>query len=166
VNLTVFTGVSQLLLPVRRPSTDDSRSTALPEPASATPSPVTVVRSGALERSVSIDQITGRVNHRLYVDGGTFGPTGKMRLAAPDVEMSHVSERNYSIHPDDPNSGQASMRQTCEIGREGWQTRIETHAQMTSTPTTFELRAWMEAFEADKSVCRREWKSSIPRNLL
>ncbi len=166
VKLTVFTGVSQLLLPVRRPPTDDSRSTTLPEPASATPSPMTVVRSGALERSVSIDQITGRVNHRLYVDGGTFGPTGKMRLAAPDVEMSHVSERNYSIHPDDPNSGQASMRQTCEIGREGWQTRIETHAQMTSTPTTFELRAWMEAFEADKSVCRREWKSSIPRNLL
>ena len=166
VKLTVFTGASQLLLPVRQPSPDDSRSTSLPKPAFATPSPVTVVREGALERSVSIDQITGRVNHRLYVDGGTFGPTGKMRLQAPDIEMSHVSERNYSIHPDDPNSGQASMTQTCEIGRGSWQTRIQTHAQMTSTPTTFELTAWVEAFEADKSVCRREWKSSIPRKLL
>jgi hypothetical protein len=166
VKLTVFTGASQLLLPVWRAGADERRAPALPGPASATASPVTVVRSGALERSVSIDQLTGRVNHRLYVDGGTFGPTGKMRLASPDVEMSHVSERNYSIHPDDPNSAQASMRQTCEIGREGWQTRIETHAQMTSTATTFELRAWMEAFEADKSVCRREWQSSIPRKLL
>jgi putative CocE/NonD family hydrolase len=166
VKLTVFTGASQLLLPVRRPSPDDSRSTSLPEPASATPSPVTVVRDGAMERSVSIDQITGRVNHRLYVDGGTFGPTGKMRLETPGIEMSHVSERNYSIHPGDPNSGQATMTQTCEIGRGSWQTRIQTHAQMTSTATTFELTAWVEAFEADKSVCRREWKSSIPRKLL
>jgi putative CocE/NonD family hydrolase len=166
VKLTVFTGASQLLLPVRRSLPDDGRSTSLPEPASATPSALTIVRSGALERSVSIDQITGRVNHRLYVDGGTFGPTGKMRLTTPGIEMSHVSERNYSIHPSDPNSAQASMTQTCEIGRAGWQTRIQTHAQMTSTPTTFELTAWVEAFEADKSVCRREWKSSIPRKLL
>jgi hypothetical protein len=89
-----------------------------------------------------------------------------MRLETTGIEMSHVSERNYSIHPGDPNSGLATMTQTCEIGRGSWQTRIQTHAQMTSTPTTFELTAWVEAFEADKSVCRREWKSSIPRKLL
>jgi hypothetical protein len=115
---------------------------------------------------VSIDQITGRVNHRLYVDGGTFGPTGKIRLEAPGVEISHLYERNYSIHPGDPNSGHASMTQTCEIGRGSWQTRIQTYAQMTSTPATFEVFAWIEAFEADASVCRREWKTSIPRKLL
>ena len=58
------------------------------------------------------------------------------------------------------------MTQTCEIGRGDWQTRIETYAQMTSTPTTFELTAWVEAFEGDALVSRREWKSSIPRRLL
>jgi len=166
VKLTIFTGASQLLLPVRQPQSEDSRLDSLPEPASSTPSPLTVVRGGRLERSVSIDQITGRVNHRLYVDGGTFGPTGKIRLETPGVEISHVSERNYSIHPNDPNSGHASMTQTCEVGRGTWQTRIETYAQMTSTPATFEVFAWVEAFEADTSVCRREWKTSIPRQLL
>ena len=166
VKLTIFTGASQLLLPVRRPQSEDSHLNSLPQPASATPSPLTVVRSGRLERSVSIDQVTGRVNHRLYVDGGTFGPTGKIRLETPGVEISHVSERNYSIHPDDPNSAHASMTQTCEVGRGAWQTRIETYAQMTSTPAAFEVFAWIEAFEADASVCRREWKTSIPRKLL
>jgi hypothetical protein len=57
------------------------------------------------------------VNHRTFVDGGTFGPTGKLHLESPDVEISHVSERNYSIHPDDPNSARATMTQTCEMGR-------------------------------------------------
>jgi len=77
VKLTIFTGASQLLLPVRQPQSEDSRLKSLPEPASCTPSPLTIVRGGRLERSVSIDQITGRVNHRLYVDGGTFVPPEK-----------------------------------------------------------------------------------------
>lgn len=166
VSLTVFTGASQLLLPVRHANAADGRLPALPKPAAGPISAVSIAREGKLERSVSIDQVSGRVNHRLYVDGGTFGPTGKIRLEIPGVEISHVSERNYSIHPDDPNSAHASMRQTCEIGRGTWQTRIETYAQMTSTPTTFELDAWVEAFEGETSVCRREWRTSIPRQLL
>ena len=166
VTVTVFTGASQLLLPVRHPSPGDSRLPTLPKPAAAPVSAVSIVRDGKLERSVSIDQVTGRVNHRMYVDGGTFGPTGKIRLEMPGVEISHVSERNYSIHPDDPNSAHASMSQTCEIGRGEWRTRIETYAEMTSTPTTFELNAWVEAFEGDTSVCRKEWRTSIPRQLL
>jgi hypothetical protein len=58
------------------------------------------------------------------------------------------------------------MTQTCEVGRGTWQTRIETYAEMSSTPATFEVFAWVEAFEAGASVCRREWKTSIPRKLL
>jgi hypothetical protein len=138
----------------------------LPKPDAAPSSAMTVVRQGRMERTVTIDQVTGRVNHRLFVDGGTFGPTGKIRLEATGVAISHICERNYSIHPDDPNSAHASMSQTCEIGRGNWQTRIHTFAEMTSTPTSFELNAWVEAFESDTQVCRREWKSSIPRNLL
>jgi len=164
VVLTVFTGASQLLLPVRK--LDNAPAPALPPPAASPSSPVTVVRAGSQERSVSIDQLTGRVNHRTFVDGGTFGPTGKLHLESPDVEISHVSERNYSIHPDDPNSARATMTQTCEMGRSDWQVRIVTHAEMTSTPTTFELNAWVEAFEGGSLICRRDWKSSIPRDLL
>jgi uncharacterized protein len=166
VKLTVFTGASHLLLPVRGPQPGDSTLLPFPPPAAAPSSPATVLREGSMERTVTLDQLTGRVNHRLFVDGGTFGPTGKIRIEAPDVAISHICDRNYGIHPDDPNSARATMAQTCEIGRDDWQTRIETYAEMTSTPTTFELTAWVEAFEGDRSVCRRDWKSSIPRKLL
>ena len=44
-----------------------------------------------------------------------------------------------------------------------WQIRVDAGAEMTATPTTFELTAWLEAFEGGKSVCRREWRSSHPR---
>ena len=75
-----------------------ARVAALPEAVSAPPSPATVLRKGRVERSVTIDQITGEVSHRLYVDGGVFGDWGKFRLDAIGLEMSHVFEQNLP-HP-------------------------------------------------------------------
>jgi hypothetical protein len=34
---------------------------------------------------------------------------------------------------------------------------------MTSTAGHFELAAWLEALEGDTVICRRDWRSSIPR---
>ena len=166
VTLTLFTGASQLVLPTRRPQAEDQQLRPLPPPAAAPSSGMTVLRQGKLERSETIDPRTGEVNHRLFIDGGTFGPWGKLRLESPGIDISHVYERNYSIHPDDPNSARARMTQSCEMGRGDWQVRIETSAEMTSTSTTFELHAWVEAYEGEKSVCRQEWRSSIPRKLV
>jgi hypothetical protein len=77
--------------------------------------------------------------------------------------MAHVYERTYSIAPDNPCSARAEMTQSYEMGRGAWQTRIDAGAVMSSTPGTFELEAWVEAFEGATSVCRRDWKHSIPR---
>ena len=112
---------------------------------------------------MTLDQITGEAIHRLFVDGGVFGDWGKFRLDDIGLEMGHVFERIYRIHPDDPNSAVATMRQSYDMGRGDWQIKIDAWAEMRSTPSTFELRAWIEAFEGANPVCRREWKSSIPR---
>jgi hypothetical protein len=166
VTLTLFTGASQLLLPVRKPQLADAALPSLPKPAAAPTSRVTVLRDGRIERSVSIDQLTGEVSHRLFIDGGVFGPCGKLRIDDIGMELTHVTERLYSIHPNDPNSARAVMMQTYDMGRGNWQVTIKTGAQMTSTRQTFELDAWVEAYEGDKSVCRREWKATVPRKWL
>ncbi|MDE2448734.1 MAG: CocE/NonD family hydrolase [Gammaproteobacteria bacterium] len=163
VTLTIFTGASTVDLPVRRPQPGDARVPPLPHPEAAPSSPMIVLREGRLERSVTMDQVSGEVTHRLYIDGGVFGPVGKLRLEAIGMEMGHVYDRSYRIGPEDPNSAQAIMTQSWEMGRGDWQVKIETYAQMTSTHETFELDAWLEAREGDALVCRREWKSSVPR---
>ena len=48
---------------------------------------MTILRKGLIERSVTIDQITGGVSHRLYLDGGIFGDWGKFRLDDIGLEM-------------------------------------------------------------------------------
>ena len=163
VRLTVFTGASALELPVRQPQAADAHVPPLPPPEAAPPSGMTLLRAGRLERAVTLDQLSGEVTHRLFIDGGTFGPWGKLRLEAPGMEMSHVYERLYAIRPEDPLSARAVMTQSCELGRGSWQVKIDTCAEMTSTRATFELAAWVEAREGSEVLCRREWKASIPR---
>jgi putative CocE/NonD family hydrolase len=164
VTLTVFTGASQLLLPVRTPQLSDADLTPYPEPLSALPSTASTLRKGRLERSVNLDQLTGEVTHRLFIDGGVFGDNGKILLDDITMEMGHVFERIYRINAADPNSAYAAMIQTYEMGRSAWQVKVDAGAKMTSSASTFELDAWIEAYEGDTSVFRREWRSSIPRN--
>jgi uncharacterized protein len=163
VKLTVFTGASALELPIRQPQAADARVAPLPPPEAAPPSGMSLLRQGRLERSVTLDQLSGEVTHRLFIDGGTFGPWGKLRLDAPGMEMSHVYERLYAVRPEDPLSARAVMIQSCELGRGSWQVRIDARAEMTATRATFELDAWVEAREGSQLLCRREWKASIAR---
>ncbi len=159
--LTLTTGISRLRLPVRRSAAE--AGIELPAAVSAEPSPATVLRQGRVERSVSTDPVTGEVTHRLYVDGGVFGDWGKFRLEDIGLEMGHVFERNYRIHPDEPNSARATMTQSYDMARGGWRITIHAGAEMTSTGKAFELTAWLEALEGDTVICRRDWRSSIPR---
>lgn len=166
--LTLTTGgVSYLELPVRR-APPGAEGGALPyaAPEAATPGPVTILRRGRVERAVTRDEISGELTHRLFIDGGVFGDWGKFRLDDIGMELAHVFERIYRIRPDDPNSAAASMRQSYEMGRGDWQVRIETGADMTSTAESFELRAWVEAFERDLKLLRRDWHARIPRRYL
>jgi uncharacterized protein len=164
--LTLFTGASQLLLPVRSGESATSESPPYPEALSAAPSPMTVVRNGRLERTVAIDQITGEVTHRLFIDGGVFGDCGKIRLDDIGVEMGHVFERIYRIKANEPNSAYAAMTQAYEMERGDWQVKVNAGAEMTSSRSTFELNAWIEAYEGSVSIFRRDWRASIPRNNL
>ena len=63
-----------------------------------------------------------------------------------------------------PNSAHAAMTQTYEMGRGDWQITVRAGADMTSTAASFDLSAWIEAYEGEKSVFRKEWSSKIPRH--
>lgn len=166
VTLTLFTGASQLQVPVRRPQASDAQLPKLPEPVAAPVTPTTTLSPGRLERSILIDQVTGEVTHRVLIDGGVFGPIGKIRFETIGMEVRHLSERIYRVHPDDPNSAKAIMTQTYEMGRGTWQVRVRAGAEMTSTTSSFELNSWIEAYEGNQSIYRREWKSSHKRRFV
>jgi hypothetical protein len=113
---------------------------------------------GRKERSVTIDHITGAVSYRV------LGGSGRVRLDEIDLEMGHVYQRTHSITPDDPNSAKFNMTQRYELRRGAWQIVLNAQTDVTSSAKDFELDAWLEAFDADGLVSRREWKARVPRN--
>ncbi|WP_306120675.1 MULTISPECIES: CocE/NonD family hydrolase [unclassified Roseitalea] len=165
VTLTVRPGASTLELPVRRMTADAPAPRAMPEPHPDDRAPkVTTVTSGALERTITTDLATGLQTQRLFIDGGVFGPVGRVRLDDTGTELGDISERIYAILPDDPLSAQASMAQESVFEREDWKTRIETFSQQRATKTEFHLKATVRCWNGDALFHEAAWEFVIPRN--
>ncbi|MDJ0631264.1 MAG: CocE/NonD family hydrolase [Rhodobacter sp.] len=163
VTLTMTPGTSSLSLPVRRSTPGTPR--ALPEPARPrTKRAITRTREGSMERSLHTDLTTGEHISRFFLDGGVFGPVGRMRLEETGTEMGDISDRRYSIHPDDPLSARATMDQESEFRRDDWNVRIETKAEMTASMVDFHLRASVTCWDGETEFHHVVWDHTIPRN--
>ncbi len=163
VTLTLTPGTSRLHLPVRGTARDTPR--AMPEPGRRkVKRPVTKIRDGAMERSIHTDLTTGEVSTRFFLDGGVFGPVGRMRLDDIGTELGDISDRIYRIHPTDPLSCRATMDQESHFHREDWDVRIKTTAEMTATKTDFVLTASVTCWDGDAQFHHVTWDHKIPRN--
>ena len=130
--VTIFGGA--LDLPVRSVASANAPLPPLPDPETATPERMTVIRPGV----VRID--------RLNLELGTQG--------------------DFTFHVDDgdPLSAVVEMRRTESIARDLWHVRTETHMRLSCTRDAFLLRATMQAWDGEASICDREWDVAIPRD--
>jgi len=133
-------------------------------PRAAKKRPFTRTRPGKLERGLSHDLTTGVHTSRVFIDGGVFGPVGRVRLDETGTEMGDISERRYEIRADDPLSARASMVQESHFERDDWSVRIETTAEMTASANAFHLHATIVCHDGDTVFHRVSWQHDIPRN--
>jgi hypothetical protein len=147
-----------------RAARDEPAPRPLPAPPPRAPARVTTLGEGRLERTVTVDSVDGAVSHRVFIEGGVFGPVGRRRLEDTGTDLVHVSDRVYSIRPDDPLSAKAVMTQRYEIGRGDWRVAIDAAAEMTATPTHFRFRAHVESREGGAVFHRVDWVRDVPRN--
>ncbi len=77
-----------------------------------------------------------------------------------------VARERWTIRPDDPLSALGQTHWTQTLARDGWSVRTETFADMWSDATTFHLRGRIEAYEGGRKVFERDFRESVPRNLL
>ncbi|MEM9206612.1 MAG: CocE/NonD family hydrolase [Pseudomonadota bacterium] len=165
VTLTVRPGMSVLSLPIRLARSDVPEPRGLPEPVRSTEKrPVTRLQEGKLERTLGLDLTTGVHTARVFIDGGVFGPVGSVRLDDIGTELGDISERIYSICPDDPLSAKATMDQESRFKRGEWDVRIKTTAQMTASKDMFHLNATVECFDQGELFHSVTWSDDIPRN--
>ena len=117
-----------------------------------------------MDRSIKTDLTTGEHVSRFFIDGGVFGPVGRVRLDEIGTEMTDISDRNYRIHPDEPLSATATMDQDATFERDDWNVRIKTTAKQTATADKFVLEATVTCWDRDEIFHEVEWQHEIPRN--
>ena len=156
--LSVEGAESVLSVPVRPPGADaDTPPPRFGPPEDARVGGHDTLRADASER---LDETLPDGTRRLCLvnDGGM------QRHRATGIETGRHITETWEIRDDDPLSARTTARWIYEVGRGGWQTRTESHTEMTCDATHFHLRAWLAAHEGDALVAEREWRVSIPRD--
>jgi hypothetical protein len=158
--LTVFTGASRLLLPVRPPRAEDEAVAAFPEPESTPAALATTLQEGSSASIVEHDLVEDRRTIRLHYDYGLE------RIEPHGLETAEVSTESLTIRQGDHNSAGAWAESRIALQRGAWRIRLDTLMRLTSDPERFRLHARLDAFEGEDRVFARDWVVSIPRDHL
>ena len=158
VSLSVFTGQSNLTLPVRPRRPEDRRLRRF-EPAECAPAlNARTLRPPEDFARILTDLHSGQVTVERLSDDGV------LRQDDIDWASGTRSHRIFAIKPDDPLSASAAISGRQEFRRDGFCIRILTDTKMTAAKDHFEITATLDAFEGETRVVSKEWLCRIPRD--
>jgi predicted acyl esterase len=159
VTLTLLPGESALELPVRPPR-DETEPPPFAEPETAPPLEAETLRHGTAARELRRDVATGRYDLVVGVDF-----FGSRRL--PDgLEYDEVGQDSFTIVEGDPLSAAGRSEWRISIGRDGWQTRVETSSALSADAEAFHVTNAVDAYEGNARVFAKAWTRRIPRDLV
>lgn len=144
---------------------DDPATVTMLPPAHGPMTPMTRIEEGTIRRYSQQDHVTGEHTYVTDAVGGVFGE-GVIRFDEIGTEIAHSLRRELTIRDDDPLSARYVLDQTFAMGRDGWRTRSEIRTAMHSDASHFHLSGDLAVFEDDECVAKREWRESIPRDLM
>jgi putative CocE/NonD family hydrolase len=160
--LTIQTAGSRLELPVRRAQ---GPVVTLPPPAHGPRTPITPLDPGSVSRHTVQDHVSGETTYVTDAVGGVFGE-GVLRFDDIGTEVSQSIKRVLTIQDDDPLSARYVLTQSYSLGREGWRSRIETRAAMSSDRQHFFVEGELKAFLNDEQIAERRWSDTFKRDLI
>jgi putative CocE/NonD family hydrolase len=154
VTLSLITGA--LELPLRPPA--DGPEVSFPEPESATPWKMKVLKKSSNARTVSRSPTTGMVTLEIVDD------FGKQRDQDHGLVHSGVARETWTIHPNDPLTAHGETHWTQTYSRaKKWSVRTETYTSMRSDRSNFYLKGRIEAYQGNALVFERDFDETIPR---
>ena len=156
--LTLFTGASALELPVMERRPDATVEFAAAETAAATEPEVLTPEHHS--RTVERDLESG------IVTAVTLEEHGLRRDQAHGMVKGGRTLRTYRIQPDDPHSAEVEARRTVTMARDDWSIRTEIVTSQRCDRKHFHITGQLEAYDGDERIFVREWKDSIPRDLV
>jgi putative CocE/NonD family hydrolase len=160
VRLTIRTGDSRLLLPVREPCPELDGSIGFEEPTGAPGTPV---------RQLTEPHHNWRVIRDLAEDESVLeviNDNGTVLLEELDLEMQRKALEWYRYRGDDFNSVEGETLWERGVRRGDWHVRTVTRTRLSSTPDAFVIHAELDAYENDERFFCENWQIKIDRDLV
>jgi hypothetical protein len=158
--LTVWTGLSQLELPVRPVRESDRELRDLGEPQAAPPPAMTTFDAGNDSWKVEYDLGKEQATLRVIDDRGLF------RLDDIDLTVGAHSEERYIATLGDFASATGQTEWTRSLSRGDWSVETRTRTQLKSDKNNFYLTAELDAYEDGQRVISLNWNETIERDNL
>lgn len=157
VRLTVLTGASRVIMPVRTASPDDNLLRPFGDPEAAC-LPQT--------RQLGKTERNWRVIRDLENDLSTLEVVkdeGVVRIEEIDLEMEKCVREWYSFQGDDFDSVRGEVLSERCVRRADWAVKTVTRTVLQSDAENFYLRADLDAYESGFRVYCQTWERTIPR---
>ncbi len=113
-----------------------------------------------VERDVARRTVTIQSNSGV----GPDGRPAQYRIDEIDLVLAHAVRERFTIRDDDPASARAVIEHEVERHRGDWSVHVRTVSSMECTPTSFIVRATVEAREGDLTIAERGFHAEIPRD--
>jgi len=160
VQLTLQTGVSEFVLPVRPPQEVDGRLRGFEEPEAAPAGVQTPVRAEE-HRWTVIRDLAGDVSTLEVIND-----EGISHLEDTGTDIERRTNEWYSFAADDFGSPRGETYCIRGFHRGDWSVRTLTRTVLTCDSDNFYLRAELDAYEGDVRVFSQNWRRTIPRDLV
>lgn len=157
VTLSISTGESSLMLPVRQSANGD-QTPDLGQPEMAPRGEADVLIPASSGRKIERDLATGIWTETLLEDGG------RSYVPAIDLDVADGMTCSYTIQDDDPLSAEAVWNWHSTRNRDGWDIAISTETRLRATETEWLCDTEIDAKQDGVSVFSRAWRERIPRD--
>ena len=157
VRLTILTGASRVIMPVRTSSLGDNLLRPFGDPEAA---------SLPQTRQLGKTERNWRVIRDLENDRSTLEvikDEGVVRIEEIDLEMEKCVRELYSFQGDDFDSLRGEVLSERGVRRGDWSVKTVTRTVLQSDAENFYLRADLDAYESGFRVYCQTWARTIPR---
>ncbi|WP_139452145.1 CocE/NonD family hydrolase [Campylobacter armoricus] len=135
------------------------------EPQSAPLTPLTLLKDGRVDRTITYDVLNDTWTCITDGVGGVFGE-GVYRFDEVDVLVEHNLKRELSLKNDDPLSAKYTIAQKMKIGRENCMIDADIILTQTSDMEHFYIKGDMKVKENEKLVFEKKYNHKVKRNSL
>ena len=154
--VTVWTGTSGLVLPIRPPREIDKALQPYGDPETAPPLTKEILQEKNLHRNIIHDAATGETVLHHLDDGGRYRlPNG--------LECSVRTERWLRIHKDDPLSARLDVEWAWGFRQGKWNVETRTRGTVTCDAENFNVDSSVEAEDDGNEIFQRNWSETIVR---